>query len=305
MIFDCRLRSSAIVAATLLVAACQDLQPDRRQTPVAVVAAADSAPAKPRPPAPRRDTAVREATGPEAEAAFRETSQTLRRLVAAEQSFFAETGAYSADLGRVGFRPVGASKVEFLWVAKEGWAARATHPVLEGRDCVTFTGGGGPVPATRRLKRSGRQGVVVCDLVVPAQPVRRPAPPPRDTARTPAHASSPPPAVVDTTSALDAVNPSVQMRVDLRKMVQAQTAYFGTQNTYSRRVETLPLQFGWQRGVSVQLIHADQRGWSARATHQALPDKSCVVWFGKPLRRPMTAEQQRVPPQSGVPVCDD
>ena len=299
MVPNFRLRAAAIVAATLLLTACEDLLPGRRQAPVAI-AASESAPAKPRRPATPPDTAAREATGPEAEAAFREISQTLRRLVAAEQSFFAENGTYSADLGRVGFRPLGASQVEFLWVTKDGWAARATHPVLPGRDCVTFTGGGGPVPATRRLKRSGREGVVACDFVFPAQLVRRPSP--ADTAHAPAPTPTP---VVDTSSALDAVNPVVQMRVDLRKLAQAQTAYFGTQGTYSRRVETLPLQFGWQRGVSVTLIHADRRSWTARATHDARPDKSCVVWFGRPLRRPMTAAQQKVPPRSGVPLCDD
>src|SRR5262245_18171152 len=100
----------AIAAATLLISACEDLLPGtRRQTPVSV--AANPGPAKPRRPATRPDSAAREATGPEAEAAFRSISQTLRRLVAAEQSFFAETGAYSADLGRVGFRPLGESKV--------------------------------------------------------------------------------------------------------------------------------------------------------------------------------------------------
>jgi hypothetical protein len=294
-----RLRFAALVAATLLVTACDYLLPDRRQAPLAVAAASDSGPAKPRRPA-SRDPAVREATGPEAEAAFRDLSQTLRRLVAAEQSFFAENGTYSADLARVGFRPQGASRVEFLWVTKDGWAASATHPALGSRDCVTFTGVGGPVPATRRLSRSGREGVVVCDFVFPAQPVRRPAPQPGDAARAPA----PAPAVVDTTSALDAVHPVVQMRVDLRKLALAQAAYFGTQGTYSRRVETLPLQFGWQRGVSVTLIHADQRSWTARATHEARPGKSCVMWFGKPLRRPITAAQRMVPQRAGVPACD-
>jgi hypothetical protein len=301
MVASPRLRSAAIVAATLLVTACDDLLPNRRQAPLAVATASDSAPAKPRRAAPR-DTAAREATGPEAEAAFREISQTLRRLVAAEQSFFAENGAYSADLGKVGFRPLGASQVEFLWVTKDGWAARATHPVLPGRDCVTFTGGGGPVPATRRLKRSGREGVVACDFVFRAQPVRRPSPASADTARAPAPTPTP---VVDTSNALDAVNPVVQMRVDLRKLALAQTAYFGTQGTYSRRVETLPLQFGWQRGVSVTLIHADQRSWTARATHVARPRTSCVMWYGRPPRRPATAARQTVPQRAGVPACDD
>jgi hypothetical protein len=289
-----RLCSAALVAATLLLTACDDLFPSRPQPPVAV---SDSAPAK-RPP-PRRNTAREAVTGPEAEAAFSDISQTLRRLVAAEQAFFAENGAYSADLGRVGFRPLGKSQVEFLWLAKVGWAARATHPLLPGRDCVTYTGAGGPVPSTRRLGRSGREGVVVCDFVPPPlpPPVGRP---PRGTAPAPA----PVVAVVDTTSALDAVDPVVQMRVDLRKLALAQTAYYGTQGTYSRRVETLPLQFGWQRGVSVTLLNADQRSWTARATHEARPGQSCVVWFGKPLRRPFTAAGQKVPEHSGVPACD-
>jgi hypothetical protein len=296
----CTRCSAAIVAATLLVTACEDLLPARRQPPVAVVA--DSARAKSRRAAPR-DSGAREATGPEAEAAFRAISQTLRRLVAAQQSFFAENGAYSADLAKVGFRPLGASQVEFLWVTKDGWAARATHPMLPGRDCVTFTGLGGPVPATRRLNRSPREGVVACDFVMPPQPARPAAPPAGDHASAPA--SAPTPVVVDTTSALDAVDPIVQMRVDLRKLALAQTAYFGTQGTYSRRVETLPLQFGWQRGVSVSLIQADTRSWTARATHHARPGKSCVMWYGKPTRRPSTATERKIPPASGVPACDD
>jgi hypothetical protein len=293
----CMRCSAAIVAAMLLVTACQDLLPARRQPPVAVVGA-DSARAKPRRAAPR-DSGAREATSPEAAAAFRDISQTLRRLVVAQQSFFAENGAYSADLAKVGFRPLGAGRVEFLWVTKEGWAARATHPALPGRDCVTFTGVGGPVPATRRLNRRPREGVVACDFVMPPQPARPVAPPAAD------HASAPTPVVVDTTSALDAVDPIVQMRVDLRKLALAQTAYFGTQGTFSRRVETLPLQYGWQRGVSVTLILADTRSWTARATHQARPGKSCVIWYGRPTRRPSTATERRIPPASGVPACDD
>jgi hypothetical protein len=110
---------------------------------------------------------------------------------------------------------------------------------------------------------------------------------------------------VDTSNALDAVNPSVQMRVDLRKMGEAQRAYFGTQGRYSSGVERLPIQFIWQRGVSVALLHADRRSWSARATHASRPGKSCVVWFGEPARRPVTQAQRKVPERSGVPACDD
>ena len=122
MVASPRVSSAALVAVTLLVTACDDLLPNRRQAPLAVAAASDSAPDKPRRPATR---SVSEATGPEAEAAFRDISQTLRGLVAAEQSFFAENGTYSADLAKVGFRVRGASQVEFFWVTRDGWAARS------------------------------------------------------------------------------------------------------------------------------------------------------------------------------------
>jgi hypothetical protein len=215
--------------------------------------------------------------------------------VATEQGFFAENGTYSGDLDRLGFRPRGASRIEFIWVKKDGWAARATHPALPGRDCVTFTGAGGAVPATRRFGRTGGQGVVVCDNAVPPRSTRAAAPSPRESV----------PVALDTTSALDAVDPFVQMRADLRKLANAQTAYLGTQGTYSRQVETLPLQYGWQRGVSVTLIYADPRSWTARATHTANPGKSCVVWVGRPIKRPVTQAQKKVPERSGIPVCDD
>jgi hypothetical protein len=288
--------SAALAAGTLLLSACEDLLPGRQAPPP--VAAADSARAAP-PTRPRPETPA--ATGAEAAAAFREISQTLRRLVAAEQGFFAENGTYAADLQRLGFRPTGASQVEFLLVTRDGWAARGTHPLLPGRDCVTYAGGGIPVPATRRYARSGREGVVVCDATTSPAPAR-PVPPPA-AAKPPAAPDST--VRLDTTSALDAVSPAVQMRVDLRKLAQAQAAYFGTQGVYSRRLETLPLQFGWQRGVHVTLLHADQHSWAARATHEGRPGRSCVVWHGTPPTRPATQAQRRVGDRSGVPACDD
>jgi hypothetical protein len=288
------LRTTALIAAPLLLAACDDLLPGQRRPPRVAVAESAPAPAS----APKRRPAKAAAPAFDsaaAPAAFRQMSQTLRRLVAAEQTFFAENGTYSEDLQRLGVRPLGETQVEFLSTSKTGWAARATHPGLPGRDCVTYTGAVDDAPATRRFGRRGREGRVLCDDERgPARPASPASP-----------QAEPAPAPVDTTNALDAVNPAVQMRVDLRKLSQAQAAYYGTQGLYSRQIERLPLQFGWQRGVSITLLHADQHSWSARATHESRPGKSCVVWFGTPATRPFTAAQRKVPARSGVAACDD
>ena len=294
------LRSVVAAAAVLLLPACDDLLPARPQAAPPPAPAVDSAAARGPARQGRRaaESARKEATGAEAEAAFNQIRRSLRALVAAEQGFYAENGTYSEDLARLGYRPTGESQVRFLWLTRQGWAASATHPALPGRDCVTFVGVANAAPTTLKLGRSGREGVVVCD----AQPQARPIP---VAGAAPPRREAPPPAAADNGSALDAVNPTVQMKVDLRNLVQAQTAYFGTQGLYSRRPEQLQLQFGYRRGVNVTVLHADQRSWAARATHASSPGKSCVVWYGSLSVRPATTAQRKVPPRAGVPACDD
>ena len=289
------LDAAALVAAVLLLGACDDLLPGRRASPPVAVAA-DSAPAAKESRRSRATTPSPATPVVEPDAAFRQIRQSLRRLVAAEQGFYAENGTYSDDPQRLGFRPAGASQVEILWITRLGWAARGTHPALPGRDCVTYAGVAEAVPSTRRLGRSGGEGVIVCDDRTTTSPAATPPLPAPQ-----AEAAEPPP---DTTSALDAVAPAVQMRVDLRKLADAQAAYFGTQGAFARRLEHLQLQFGWQRGVEVTLLHADQRSWSARATHDGYPGGTCVVWYGTPATRPATSIQRKVPERSGVPACD-
>jgi hypothetical protein len=287
---------STLAASVLLLPACDGLLPDRRQPAFDAAAAADSAAGRAeRPKSKRRadSNARRETTAePEAGGAFDQIRRSLRVLVAAEQGFYAENGTYSGDLDRLAFRPSGESQVKFLWVTRRGWAASGTHPAVPGRDCVVFVGVANAAPTTLRFTRSGREGVVVCDV----------QPRPRATGGDSAPAPAP---VADTSSALDAVNPTVQMRVDLRNLANAQAAYFATQGIYSIRPEQLQLQFSWQRGVNVTLLNADRSSWSARATHASRPGRSCVVWYGSPSTRPATEAQHRVPDRAGVPVCDD
>lgn len=299
------LNFTAVAAAVLLVPACDTLLPDRRQVLLDPATLADSAPAPAqvkRRPATRSAPAEprREATGPEAATAFDHIRRSLRLLVAAEQGFYAENGAYTADLGRLGFRPSGESQVKFLWLTRQGWAASGTHPALPGRDCVTFVGPANGPPTTLRFVRSGREGVLVCDVQHEARPAAG-----NVSGNAAANASPASPSVADTSSALDAVNPTVQMRVDLRNLAIAQAAYFGTQGVYSGRPEQLQLQFAYWRGVSVVVLKADQRSWAARARHTALPGRSCVMWYGSPAIRPGTDAQRKVPARGGVPACDD
>jgi hypothetical protein len=214
--------------------------------------------------------------------------------VAAEQGFYAENGAYTEEFTALGFRPSGETELKFLWLTPSGWAASGSHPALPGRDCVVFVGKANAAPTTLRYTRSGREGVVVCDVPSGAR-----------AASPAAGAGSAPPAAADTVSALDAVNPDVQMKVDLRNLAGAQEAYYAIQGIYSRRPELLQLQFGWQRGVTVTVLQADRRSWSARATHASRPGKSCVVWFGSPQTRPVTQADRKVPDRQGVPACDD
>ncbi len=283
-------------ALAVLVSACDGILPSRRQPALQAATSVESVSAQAARPAAKRKGGVESATPvapEEAVSAFDQIRRSLRVLVAAEQGFYAENGAYTEDLTGLGFRPSGESQVKFLWATPAGWAASGSHPAMPGRDCVVFVGKANAPPTTLRYTRSGREGVVVCDLQSEARTA---------TAAGGSGPSAPPAA--DTASALDAVNPSVQMKVDLRNLAKAQDAYYAIQGIYSRRPELLQLQFGWQRGVTVTVLDANRTSWTARATHASRPGESCVVWFGSPPTRPVTQADRKKPDRQGVPVCD-
>jgi hypothetical protein len=280
-------------ALALASSACDRLLPVRRAV-VAAPPGADTARSRPasaprtrRPPAPPADTS---AVGEDE--AFNLIRRGLRRLVAAEQGFYAENGAYTEDFDRLGFKPEGEAGFRFLWLTRDGWAASGTHPAVPGRDCVIFVGRVNAAPTSLKYVRTAREGVPACDVTPP--------PPRRSDAPAPVTSRA-----ADTASALEAVNPFVQMRVDLRNLVRSQEAYHATQGTYSRRTAPLALQYLWQRGVTLAILSADPHSWAARASHAAQPGKSCVIWFGPVRTRPVTDAQQRSSEKSGVPVCDE
>jgi hypothetical protein len=219
---------------------------------------------------------------------FAKIRRNLRALVTAEETFFAENGAYSDDFNFVRFKPEDEVKVRFLWISPRGWAASGTHPALQGRDCVTFVGKADAPPTTLRFVRRGREGVLVCD----------------DSSRS-SRPVAPSPAEVEAGNVLADLSPPVAMKVDLRNLVHSQSVYFATQGIYARRTETLALQYLWHPGVRVKILSADAQSWSAKATHFRFPGGSCVIYMGAVREHPLTDRRGVRASSPGVPVCDE
>ncbi|HEV2084801.1 MAG TPA: hypothetical protein VGR09_06950 [Gemmatimonadales bacterium] len=290
--FPASLHRGLLMTVTLASVGCSDLIP-RRSTDGALADTTPEAASSPKPSGRPRGQKEGRPTAATEDAGFAEIRRTLRRLVAAEESFFAENGAYSDELSLIGLRPDKNITIRFLWLSRDGWAASGTHTALAGRDCVVFVGQAKAPPTTLKYVRSGKEGVTVCDdASAPSKPMPTP----------PAKAKPP---LADAGNALDLLDPRVIMKVDLRNLAHSQETYFAMQGTYARRTEPMALQYLWHRDVRVKILAADDQSWAAKATHARFPGKSCVIWFGAVAQRPATDAQHRHENQSGVPVCDD
>jgi hypothetical protein len=282
-----------LLCLTLTTSGCSDFALPR----LPASTAGDSAPepasaAKPARNHPKSDS-VSGSTEAQRFAAIR---KGLRRLVAAQETFFAENGAYNGELSLIGFTPEKNTTIRFLWVTRDGWAASGTHADLPEKDCVVFVGQVHAPPTTLKYVRQGREGVPICDdSFRPTAPVAASPPPEPKPAELPA----------DTSNALEALNPRTLMKADLRNLVRSQETYYATQGVYARRTEPLGIQYLWRPGVRIKILAADRQSWAAKATHPRLPGKSCVIWFGSVTQRPVTDDQQRQGRGSGVPECDE
>ena len=99
------------------------------------------------------------------------------------------------------------------------------------------------------------------------------------------------------------------MTQDLKNLVTAQELYF------SERAEYAP---GFQRGAikgavlrvspgeTVTLTYVTKQTYAARATHDWMPGRSCVMTVGEVAasRVPVTTAEKRAPRREAVPVCD-
>ena len=288
-------RRGLLTTLTLVSLACDGLSlRGATETPVADTTSNVAKPRKAaRQPAKASTTQQTEARS------FADIRRALRRLVVAEETFFAENGTYTDDLSVVRFSPGKDITTRFLWLSRDGWAASGTHAALPDKDCVIFVGQAQAPPTTLKYVRAGRLGVPVCDdPSAPPKPVAtasRPAPP---------RPGAPAPAPPDTANTLNLLDPRVAMKVDLRNLAHSQETYFAMQGSYARRPQTMALRYLWHRDVAVTILSADAESWAAKATHARHPGKSCVIWYGPVSQRPRTDAQQKGTDRSGVPVCD-
>ena len=292
--FQASLCRGLLMTATLVSVGCSDLNL-RRNTEGALADTTPESTSSSRPSSRPRGQKESRPTAATDAGSFAEIRRTLRRLVAAEATFFAENGTYSDELSLIGLTPEKNTTIRFLWLSRDGWAASGMHTALAGRDCVVFMGQAKAPPTTLKYVRAGKEGFTVCDdSSAPSEPPAKAAAPP----------AKPKPTVAEAGSALDLLDPPLLMKVDLRNLAHSQETYFAMQGTYARRTEPLALQYLWHRDVRVKILAADDQSWAAKATHARFPGKSCVIWFGAVAQRPVTDAQQLQENRSGVPVCD-
>jgi len=99
-------------------------------------------------------------------------------------------------------------------------------------------------------------------------------------------------------------NASQSVRMSLRSLARAQEQYLDTRMRYAGSVDSL--RFTPEPGVTVVVISASQRGWSAKGMWDKSPGQSCVVYFGytTDVKPPITDFEGRRPKREGEPACD-
>jgi prepilin-type N-terminal cleavage/methylation domain-containing protein len=86
------------------------------------------------------------------------TMQTaLKNLGQAEESYFAEHGAYTSVLDSLNFTPTAEMTLTVLEATNTGWSATITHPLALSRKCAFYLGTATPVPPATS------QGALACE----------------------------------------------------------------------------------------------------------------------------------------------
>jgi hypothetical protein len=98
--------------------------------------------------------------------------------------------------------------------------------------------------------------------------------------------------------------PASILKAALRNVVAAQDKYRTSHPTYASSVDALASNPG--ADVKIQILGVTSNGWRARATHQARPGKSCVVFVGllAGAELPRTDGDGEMAGEERVPLCD-
>lgn len=93
----------------------------------------------------------------------------------------------------------------------------------------------------------------------------------------------------------------------LRAAVTAQEQYYNVHKTYAGSVRDLARLMPMTPRVSIQILHADARGWTGSGRVQGSPGRSCVIYVGLANANPelpATDRERRRPTREAIPVCD-
>jgi len=84
---------------------------------------------------------------------------------------------------------------------------------------------------------------------------------------------------------------AASLKSDLRNLSASQEDYFYYNETYTPDASSL--NFATTNGVTLTIMEASPRGWSARTTHPAAAPLTCAVFYGDAAQvAPATAEGQ-------------
>jgi len=92
------------------------------------------------------------------------------------------------------------------------------------------------------------------------------------------------------------------MKSDLRALTMQQESWQHANQDYATSLTALHAIAS--AGVRLELLQSTARGWSARATHDALTGASCVVYSGVVAKLPATERTGKRPEFPGTVVCD-
>ena len=109
------------------------------------------------------------------------------------------------------------------------------------------------------------------------------------------------------------LDPTPELKRQLRSLVTAQEAYWADHGTYTTDVSALGV-FKARRApttaadsVWLQVIQAGGRSWWGRAVYRGQSSKSCIIYVGTTAdftSRPATDGTQVQAHDEGAPVCD-